>query len=216
MKKITSAILIISMLLCGVILSSCEEGFEEFTYNDGRIVSEDDGRAYIPAQIGFQPCGVGEKCALRDGAFDLYEVLDADGNAVSTDDWLTEEYAGAATSVYYREGITLPAYYEIDYDECYLCEEKSTYIKFATIDDKELIDTLIGKAAGGASAVILDDPTASYTLKFHSKDYPAILYSVDYLVFEDGAYLFNRTDRTYADVAGLLDDYIGPAEAETQ
>ena len=55
--------------------------------------------------------------------------------------------------------------------------------------------------------MMLDEPTAAYSLKFHSKDYPAIYYSVKYLIYEDGAYLFSRGTKTYANIGSLLDGY---------
>ncbi len=212
MKKIASLILLVSLLICSAALWSCEDGsgsFTEYTYADGKITSA-EGDAYIPAPMGFQPCSVGDKCAVRDGVFDLYQVIDAGGNKVPTEEWMTEEYAGNATSVYYREGITLPAYYEIDYSVCYLCEEDVNVISLVTIKDREFIDSLIKTISGGSDKFNrLDDPVSSYTVKFHSDDFPALYYSIDYIVFEDCAYLYCIGTKQYAKVGtDLFDSYI--------
>ena len=155
---------------------------------------------------------MGEKCAVKDGAFDLYVMTDPEGTPVSSDEWMSGEYAGAATTVYYREGISLPSFEKIDYSKCFICKEDESVISFATIEDKELIGKLISGAASGKEMTMLDEPAATYTLKFYSEEYPALFYSVDYLIFDHASYLFVRDGKTYADVTGLIDDLIPSAE----
>ena len=214
MKKLLSAALLI-LTLAAILLQSCgEKSYDNYTYSDGKISSGD--KTYISAPMGFQPCGVGEKCAVRDGAFDLFTLLDLDGKAVPVDEWMTEGYAGAASSVYYREGLTLPAYTEIDYDAMYLCREDVNIISIATVTDGELIGKLIALMKNGASLVMLDEPVATYTLKFYSAEYPAIFFSLDYLVYEDASFIFNRGQKTYAEVTGLLDSFIDEAQESAQ
>ncbi|MBQ7669998.1 MAG: hypothetical protein IJS45_04675 [Clostridia bacterium] len=204
MKKYISFVL--ALVFAALVLSSCGAKDLNFVYADGKISSGD--ATYICAPMGFQPCQVGEKCATRDGAFELYEIKDRDGNAVPTDEWMTEEYAGDLTSIYYREGkVNLPEYSEIDFDTVYVCEEDETVVYVTEITDKELISTLIDALHTGATSVMLDEPTETYSLKFHSKNYPAIYYSVKYLIYEDGAYLFSRGTKTYANIGTLLDGY---------
>ncbi len=206
-----------SVLLASLLFVSCgDDGKEytEYTYADGKITSE-DGKSYIPAPMGFQPCNVGNKCAVRDKYFDLYQLLGLDGKAISTDDWMTEEYAGNATSVYYRDTMTFPAYDEIPYSRCYICEEDEIVNFVVDFDDKELIGTLIDKIANGAESIgRLDDAKSSYTLKFFSEDYPGLFFSVDYLIYDDAAYLYSITNKKYAEATGILDGYI-EQEAET-
>ena len=204
MKKYTA--LFLALVFCALIFSSCGSKGSNFIYADGKISSGD--AVYICAPMGFQPCQVGEKCGTRDGAFELYEVKDRDGAPVPTDEWMTEEYAGDATSIYYREGsVDLPEYYEIDFDTVYICEENETVVYVSEITEKEFINTLVDALKNGETTVMLDEPTAAYSLKFYSKDYPAIYYSVKYLIYEDGAYLFSRGTKTYANIGTLLDGY---------
>lgn len=204
MKKYTA--LILAFVFAALLFTSCGAEEQNFVYSDGKISS--GSTTYICAPMGFQPCQVGEKCATRDGAFDLYEIKDRDGAPVPTDEWMTEEYAGDLTSIYYREGkVDLPEYSEIDFDTVYVCEEDETVVYVTEITDKELISTLIDALKSGERSVIFDGPTASYSLKFHSKDFPAIYYSVKYLIYEDGAYLFSRGTKTYANIGTLLDGY---------
>ena len=211
MKRLLSVFLLISLLTCSLLFASCGkdgDDLAEFTYSDGKITSE-DGRAYIPAPMGFQPCSVGEKCAVRDKYFDLYQILDLDGRAIPTDDWMTEEYAGNATSVYYREGIDLPDFTEISFSRCYVCEEDEIVNFVSDFDDKELISEIISKIADGSESIgRLDDSAASYTLKFLSEDYPGIFWSVDYLIYDDAAYLYSIGAKKYAEATGILDGYI--------
>jgi len=217
MKKITAFLLFAALTLCMFFFTSCGDSLEQYVYKDGKIVSEDSSKSYIAAPMGFQPCGVGQKCAVRDGAFDLYQVQDINGKNISVDEWMTEEYAGSATSVYYRDTLTLPSFSEIDYDVCYVCEEDTTVVSIATIEDKDIIGTLISRIANGDSSFpTLDEPTTVYKLKFYSAEYPSVFYSIDYLIFEDGAYLFNRGTRTYAEASSLIDGYIDSAESTSK
>ncbi|MBR6917248.1 MAG: hypothetical protein IKN38_03605 [Clostridia bacterium] len=209
MKK-TSLFLAVLFVFLALFASSCgdDDGYENFKYEDGAIVSEETGHRFIAAPIGFQPCGMGEKCAVKDGAFDLYTMTDLDGKPVSVDEWMSGEYSGAATTVYYREGLEIPAFDRIDYSKCFICQEDENVVSFATIEDKTLIGKLVSAAALGEMKTLIDEPSSVYTLKFYSEDYPMLLYSVDYLVYEGASYLFVRENKTYADVTGLIDRFI--------
>ena len=212
MKRAVSLILLSAMILASCLFASCgkDAGFEEYTYRNGMIVSEDGEKEYVPAPMGFQPVGVGEKCAVRDGAFDLYALVDKDGVALPTEEWMTEEYSGNASSVYYRKGISLPDFAEIDYEVCYLCDEDVSVVSVATIDDAELIGDLISRIADGVNSPgRIDDPKDSYTLKFHSSEFPALYFSVDYLIWDDASFLYSIGTKKYAEVTGLLDGFLG-------
>ena len=217
MKKPVSVLLLISLLLCSLLAVSCggDDEFPEYTYADGKITSE-DGKSYTPAPMGFQPQNVGGKCAVRDKAFDLYQVLRLDGTAVSTEDWMTEEYAGNVTSVYYGEGVTLPDFDKINFSHCYVCEEDEIVNFVTDFDDKKLIDTMIDRVANGTESTgRLDESVSSYTLKFSSDEYPGIFFSIDYLIYDDAAYLYSICSKRYAEATGLLDRYIEqPAESD--
>ena len=194
------------LISCG---SGGEESYPEFTYADGKITSE-DGASYTPAPMGFQPCNAGKKCAVRDKYFDLYQLLDLDGKAIPKEDWLTEEYAGNATSVYYGDGIELPDFTEIAFSRCYVCEEDETVSFVSDTDDRALIGSLIDRIANGKDSTgRLDDSKYTYTLKFYSEDYPGIFFSVDYIVYDDGAaYLYSICNKKWAEATGMLDGLI--------
>ena len=193
------------LISCG---ADGEESYPEFTYADGKITSE-DGASYIPAPMGFQPANVGKKCGVRDTYFDLFTVVCDDGTVLSSDEWMTEEYAGNATSVYYRDTITLPPYDEIDYDLCTFCDEGDRPVALAEIDDRNFIASLIDAVSHGSqSNGRLDDAVASYTVKFSSSDFPGIVYSIDYLIYDDAAYLYSIGEKKYAEATGIFAPYV--------
>ena len=217
MKKLISAVIAAAIMLSTALFISCgkEGGSDNYTFKDGKLVSSDGNKAYFAAPMGFQPYNVGEKCGTRGDMFDLFAIIDPDGNAVSADEWMTEEYAGNASSVYYRDNIYLPSFNEIDYSVCYLCEEDENVVSFATIEDGDLIGALIEKAADGTPDLKrLDDAKERYTVKFHSDDFPAILFSVDLLIYDDAEYLYVISTKQYAEITGMLDEFIGEPGSE--
>ncbi|MBR6917407.1 MAG: hypothetical protein IKN38_04415 [Clostridia bacterium] len=209
MKKLLSAALTAVLLVSLLPLVSCSPSYEGFTYKDGAIVSDDGEKIFHPTPIGFQPCGIGEKCAVFDEAIDLFSVLDLEGNPLDTGDWMTEEYAGSASVVYYRDGIVIPPVDEIDFNVCYVCNEGNTVISVATITDPEIIDTIIDTAVSGRSdALFIENEIAEYTIKFHSDAFPGLFYSVTYAVCKDGHYIVDAGNDTAAEIGDILEKYV--------
>ena len=211
MKRIISAILFAALILSSLVLVSCggKDSTPNFVTEGDKIVSEDGTKKYVIAPMGFQPSGVGDLVAMRDGAFELHQIVDQQGNLIDTDEWLTSEYGGSLSTVYYRDDIALPAYDRMNYDACYLCVEDVNILSFAKIDDSDTIRTLIALIANGKTVDYFeDDATDRYTMKFSSPDFPAIMYSVDILVFEGRTVVFNRATGLYADAGELIAEYL--------
>ncbi len=215
MKRFLSVFTLTALIFCAVFSASCGNGgAANYNYKDGKIVSSDGKKTFLCAPMGFQPYHTGVKCATLNGKTDLYSLIGKDGKSVSVDEWMSEEYAGNMSSVYYRDSIDLPSFDKIVYSACDICEEDQRVVSFASIEDKAAIVDLIDRLANGTTSFNrLDDAKARYTLKFFSDDFPAIMFSADLFVYDDAIYLYAVSTGRYAEVTELLASYIEEAES---
>ena len=201
-RTICTAVAVILCLLC---LTSCAVKFE---YVDGQLVNRKTKEKYNALPMGFEPCGVGEAYG-EFGAFTLYRLTDLDGNELAPEMWLTEEYSGSATTVFLNESIPLPSFKDMEFDVCYLCEEDVSVISFATIDNSDEIKKIISALDGEKELLWTEkDVTGSYTLKFYSAEYPAVFYSVNYYVTENGNYLQDKGSDVCVEIGDMLSEYV--------
>lgn len=200
MKKIVAVLTLLSVLL---MLTSC--GIVKYEYTDGGLIKKGSQDVFHALPIGFEPCGIGEKCG-EFGEFSLYRVLGLNGEEIS-DEWITEEYSGSATTVFYKGNI--PAFREIEFDVCYICEEDTGIVSVATIQDENEINKVISSLDNNEKALWpRNDISETYTLKFYSQDFPAVFYSLTYCVCESGNYIYDRAEQNCVNVGDLLSDYI--------
>ena len=196
MKKIISAILVFASLF---VLSSC--GKVSFEYRDGGLVNKKSDEIYNALPVGFEPCGVGDEYG-KFGEFSLYRVVGINGEEIS-DDWITEEYSGSATTVFFNGEI--PSFRDINYDVCYICEEDANVISVAQTENREIIDGILSSLDKDEKALWpRTDLLASYTLKLYSTEYPAVFYSLVYCICESGNYIYDRASGSCVEVGGLL------------
>lgn len=199
MKKIISALLAVSMLM---ILTSCAAKYE---YVDGGLVKKGSDIKYTALPVGFEPCGVGKKCG-RFGEFSLYRVTGINGEEIS-DEWMTEEYSGSATTVFTSADV--PAFREMSFDVCYVCEEDTGVISVSSITDREEIEAVISALDSPDKALWpRSDLISSYTLKFYSEDHPAVFYSLVYCVCESGNYIYDRAEKNCVAADETVSSYI--------
>ena len=200
MKKIISAALLLCTLL---LLVSCGE--VKFEYTDGGLVKKGSNEIYNPLPVGFEPCGTGDKYG-KFGEFTLYRVVGLDGAEMS-EDWITEEYSGSATTVFFKG--TVPSFREIAFDVCYVCEEDTGVVSIATIDDGKLIEEIVSSLDGEEKALWpRTDIISSYTLKLYSEEFPAVFYSLVYCVCDSGNYIYDRAENNCVGVGALLTSYV--------
>lgn len=202
MKKVLSVFL----LICTVLLVSC--GSVKFEYTDGKLVNTKNGDTYNALPTGFEPCGVGDVYGEY-GAFALYRVQTLDSEEMSPDMWLTEEYAGNATVVYLSASEPILSFRDMSFDRCYVCVEDENVMSIATIEGKENTETVISALDSGNTALWPRlDLISSYSLKFHSDDFPAVFYSLVYCVCDSGNYLYDRASNTCVEVGDLLSEWV--------
>lgn len=209
MKKILSAL---TVVLCILSFASCNGGLVEFEFIDGKLINNDSDTAYLFAPVGFEPCGVGAEYG-RHGEFSVYEVMGNDGTKFSPEEWLTEGYAGTASTLYYREDIAFVPFEETEHDAVYVCVEgDGTVASIATITDTALIKTLKDSLKGGDRLLPSDNIEDSFRLKFYSTDHPQYYFSVIYAVCTDGNFIYTRGAQTCVDIGDILTPYTGVIE----
>ncbi len=215
MKKALSLILALALLF----LVSCgSEKTVKAVYNDKSQLEAENGVTYNYAPGGYQPTNQGSEYGLIDNVMQekLYAVGDIDPKK-----WLTTEYAGFATTVYYAESITLPTLSELSPDLCYICEEGETVISHYTLgsgelenidDERELIKKIIS-LVGDESVEAEMWPRAfgeeSYVLKFYSEDWPAIYYCLEYVREGGNGYVYDYISKKCINVGNILEGYFG-------
>ena len=204
MKKIFAVLAAAALLLTA--LASCRGDLVTLTYEDGQLVNKRAKLAYTPAPLNYEPASVGEEYAYYKKAdMTLYEIVGLDPR-----EWLTEEYAGTATTIFYGEGITLPTLRGMDPDRFYLCISASRTISLATVEDAEIIAALLDLYENGEQTEYpLACSVANYELKFHSEEYPNLDYNLTLGVFPEGNFLYDRQSRRSVEIGSLLDAWIG-------
>lgn len=218
MKRLVSVFTVVALLCCG--LCSCSK-IEKMTYNDdGRLVAK-NGRVYKYAPVGYEPTEQGEEYGIIDSILSekLYRIGDID-----PEEWLTTEYTGATTTVFYSENIELPTLAELNPELCYICEEEANTYAFYTIGDPssktsksevEIIEKLIKMLTDEDAKVSLwprGETDESYDLKLYSKNWPAIYYNLEYVREGSGNYVYDSVNRKCINVGDLLEDFFEHAD----
>ena len=195
-----SAVLLLSLLV------SCKANLVTLTYEDGQLVNKRAELAYTPAPLNYEPAAVGEEYAYyKKSDMTLYEIVGLDPR-----EWLTEEYAGTATTIFYGSGITLPTLREMDPDKFYICISEMRTISLATVEDAEVIAALIDLYENGEQTEYpLAGSIGSYELKFHSERYPNLYYNLTFTVFPEGNFIYDRQSKRSVEIGELLDQWIG-------
>ena len=194
-------------LLAALVLASCSAKLVNLTYADGQMINKSKHLAYNAAPLNYEPVAVGEEFAYYGKAdLTLYEIVGLDPK-----EWLTEAYAGVATTVFYDEGITLPSLSEMDPTKVFVCLNEEITYAVATVEDKTVIDSLVDLYENGEYAEWpLVGSLGTYELKFYSEEnFPRLYYNLTYGIFPEGKFLYDRQTKRSVMIGDLLDDYAG-------
>lgn len=203
MKKIFILMLTAALLLC-----SCGKNkLPQMKYEDGNLISK-DGAVYHAAPAGYEPVSVGEACAyFGDTDTTLYKIGTLDPAI-----WMTEEYFGEATTIFYSDSITLPTLAEMNPDTLYVCQATDTgSVSLLTIDDKDFIDMAVSAATADGDQHIWPprNTQLNLDLKFYSESYPAFYYNISVACLSDGYYVYNRNSgKGCVYVGTIFDEYL--------
>lgn len=213
MKRVLVSIC--AFFLCVALVSCAEKSIELNSLGDGTYEG-DNGVVYRYAPVGYEPTEQGKECGLLCGT--LEETLYAVGE-LSTDEWMTTEYNGAATTVYYSADIELPTLSTLEPTLCYICEEDENIYSVYTLgspenkkvdEEREVIEKIID---------MLCDETVEneiwpraqtkevYDLKLYSEDWPAIYYNIEYSREGTSNYVYDRVSKRCVNVGDILEGY---------
>ena len=197
-------------------LFSCKK-IVDMEYTDEGDLKGENGVLYKYAPLGYEPTVQGKEYGLINGVMEekLYTVGD-----LSPKDWLTTEYSGSATLLFYNSSITLPTLSEMKCDTVYICEQDVNTYSVATVGgedskdadgDREVIETLVEAVCDTEAENEIwprGDATETFRLKMYSEDWPAIYYSLTYAVCSGGNYVYDRVTKRCVNVGDLLTPYL--------
>ena len=213
MKRIISLALAIAFVLS---LCSCKKTVN-MEYTESGDLEGENGVLYKYAPLGYEPTVQGEEYGLIKGVMEekLYKIGDEDPES-----WLTTEYSGSATLVFYNEKIDLPTLSEMKCDTVFICEQDVNTYSVATVGgedskdvdgDREVIKALVEAVCDTESENEIwprADAKETFRLKMYSEKYPAIYYSLTYAVCSGGNYVYDRVTKRCVSVGDLLTPYL--------
>ena len=187
-------------------LAGCSKTVQ-LRYKDGVFTS---GKlSYVPASGTYEPTSQGDEYAYyKNGNITLYAIGKNDPTL-----WLTENYAGGATTVFHAPSITLPTLSELNAEKILVCSSDVTTVAVCEITDKALIDRLVQTfTEGEACEWPLVGATLDYELKFYSSAWPQIYMNLIYGEFEEGVFVYERATRRCVEIGDLLAGELHPDE----
>jgi len=214
MKRFLS--LILALTIVAVSLASCKK-VVKMEYTDEGDLRCENGTVYKYAPLGYEPTVQGEEYGLIEGVMEekLYKIGD-----ISPDEWLTTEYAGSATLVFYNADLDLPTLSEMKCDTVYICEQDVNTYSVATVGgedskdldrDRDVINKLLEAVCDTEAENEIwprGDAKETFRLKMYSADWPAIYYSLTYAVCTGGNYVYDRVTKRCVNVGELLTPYL--------
>ena len=206
-KFIRSLSLGLALLLTA---TACAGTLVNLKYENGRMANKRLGLSYIPAPTNYEPVSVGEAYGYYEKSdMTLYEI-----KGLNPKEWLTQAYAGSATTIFYDEDITLPTLADLNPNKIYVTEGESVTVSIVTVNDQAVIDTVIDLFTNGTYAEWpLLGSYATYELKFYSEEsYPHIYYNLTYGEFDEGIFLYDRNTKHCVMIGDTLADFIPSAK----
>lgn len=213
MKKVLSVFLLLTCLF----ISSCSRTVK-LSFNEEGMLS-DGTSSYRYAPVGYEPTYQGEEYGVIKGTLEekLYKIGTCDPKL-----WLTTEYSGAATLIYYSSEITLPTLSELKPEKCFACDQDSSTFsvfvlgenKASAKEDAAVIEKAVELLSSDSADEIWPRADVSYTydLKFYSSDWEAIYYNVVYAVCDGGNFLYDRVTEKCVEVGDLFVSYYETAD----
>ncbi len=204
MKKIICVILAAAMLMLP--LASCSASLVNFKYEDGKLINKSQKLEYYPAPNNYEPVSVGE-------AFGYYKKTDLilyEIEGENPKEWLTQEYAGSATTIFYSTSLELPSLTELEPTKIYICGGDTVTYAVATVEDADVIANIVDLFENGTyEEWPLVNSIQTYELKFYSEEkYPHIYFNLTYGEFEEGKFIYDRTTKRSVRIDDALIDYI--------
>lgn len=196
----------ISLLLVLAALTSCADKLIQLKNENGLLVNKSQGLAYKSLPTYFEPAETLEEYAeFKSGklTLTLYSLAGMDPT-----EWLSEKYAGIGV-VFCAEDIEVPTLSSFEANKIILCKSAEITIGIETFEDPEFIDTVIDMYENGEEAEWpLINSIGIYQIKFVSEKYPGIYYNLEYGVFEEGTFIYDRSTKKCVPGGNIFDETI--------
>jgi hypothetical protein len=202
-KKIIA--LTLALIAVVVAVSSCANAnLVSLKYKDGMLINKSAGLTYKPLPLTFEPAETVEEYAVYKETI-LYTLKGMDPTK-----WISEKYEGIAT-VFCAEDIEIPTLLTFGTNKITICLYEELVLGIHVIEDAETIATVIDMFENGEETVWpLINSIGRYQLKFESPDYPGIYFNLEYGIFEEGSFIYDRTTKRCVSADGIFDGMINP------
>ncbi len=205
MVNMKKAVCILLATVSVVALAGCSGSLVNLTYQDGKMINKRLQLAYTPAPTCYEPVSVGAAYGYYgDMDMTLYEIVGTDPKQ-----WLTQEYAGGATTIFYADGITLPTLAEMAPEKIHVCQSENITYGIATVDNPDVVTKLTDLFVNGEAVDWpMVDALEDYELKFVSSAYPHFYYNLTYYEYADGIYLYDRNSKRCVEIGDMLEEWV--------
>lgn len=174
-------------LVCLLVLCSCANTLN-YDKTENIFTDKKTGVRYTDAPSCYESREVGDKYAAWKNDYATVDFYTMDGADPRL--WLTEE---GGIVFYDVDHVTLPELSEMEISEVLICVEGDALYAVAEIKSAEHISALTALWETGESTEYTGmTPSGHYRIKFVSEKYPFLYFSLIYVEYSDGAYLYCR------------------------
>ncbi|MBQ3176643.1 MAG: hypothetical protein IJB52_02395 [Clostridia bacterium] len=192
-------------VLAALVLTGCSANLVNLEYKEGQLINKRLKLAYNAAPTNYEPVSVGNPYGYyKDMDMTLYEIAGLDPK-----EWLTQEYAGSATTIFYSDDQTLPTLTEMSPNKIHICTGETITYGVASVEDSAVVGQLVDLYMNGEAVEWpMLDSLDTYELKFVSVTHPHLYYNLTYYEYEEGIYIYDRNSKRCVEIGDLLENWI--------
>lgn len=192
-------------VLAALVLTGCSANLVNLEYKEGQLINKRLKLAYNAAPTNYEPVSVGNPYGYyKDMDMTLYEIAGLDPK-----EWLTQEYTGSATTIFYSDDQTLPTLTEMSPNKIHICTGETITYGVASVEDSAVVGQLVDLYMNGEAVEWpMLDSLDTYELKFVSVTHPHLYYNLTYYEYEEGIYIYDRNSKRCVEIGDLLENWI--------
>ena len=190
-------------LMCILLLCSCTNNLK-YDQTQNLYIDRKTGEGYVDAPLCYEAREIGDKYAKLRNDYTTIDFFTMEGADPLL--WITEE---GKTIFYNRDKVTLPDLVDMEINEIMLCVEGDTLYAVVDIVKSDHISAVIAEWESGESIeYTATTPSCHYSVKFASDKYPFMYYSLVYVEYSDGAYLYCRDTGRCVTAGEVISGYL--------
>ncbi len=174
------------------------------------IIDRSTGIKYLVASSSYAPRTYVDPAYGKFEEHYIYPVSDD----IKTSEYLSRSYFGVF-DLLYREDLTLPTLSEFGANKIRICSDGAVITRVDDITNEDEISELIDIIL---NAETVEEPasidTVVYTLRMYSSKYDWLYYNVNYVVYDEGCYLYDRLTDRFVEAGDIIDRYINGSDTE--